>query len=194
MMDGFSILHGLPRGHVSRRGALPRVRVLVRLAPCCESRGSEVASLDWDAVAAGQGCAFDAPRADHTESWDLVARLPASSWYLPVNQWYRGHGIVVFDLRHATRLDALTGEEWLAYAADVQRVVRVTGEVCRPDHFNVESLGNVMPHLHWHVVPRYKHDGRWGQPIWAPDASAQPERRLPPDERARLLEALRAAL
>lgn len=153
-----------------------------------------MASQDWDVVAAGQGCSFDAPRADDTSNWSLVARLAASSWYLPTNQWYRGHGILVFDPRHATRLDQLTPEEWLAYAADLQRVVRVTGEVCRPDHFNVESLGNVMPHLHWHVVPRYKNDGRWGRPIWVSDVSAQPERLLAADDRARLLEELRAAL
>jgi diadenosine tetraphosphate (Ap4A) HIT family hydrolase len=153
-----------------------------------------VASLGWDALAAGQGCMFDAPRADRTEHWDLVVRLTVSSWYLPANQWYRGHGVVVFDLRHATRLDQLEPDEWLAYAADLRRVVQAVGRVCRPDHFNVESLGNVMPHLHWHVVPRYKSDGRWGQPIWAPDVSAQPERRLTPEDRAQLLEALRAAL
>lgn len=150
--------------------------------------------LGWDALAAGKGCTFDAPRGDHTEHWDLVARLAASSWYLLSNQWYRGHGVVVFDPRHATRLDELEPQEWLAYAADVRRVVRAVGAVCRPDHFNVESLGNVMPHLHWHVVPRYKNDGRWGQPIWAPDVNAQPERRLAPEDRAQLLMALRAAL
>jgi diadenosine tetraphosphate (Ap4A) HIT family hydrolase len=149
---------------------------------------------DWDEVAAGQGCAFDAPRADHTAHWDLVTRLAVSSWYLPANQMYRGHGILVFDPRHATRLDQLTAEEWRNYAADLQRIVRAIGRVCEPDHFNVESLGNVMPHLHWHVIPRYKNDGRWGQPIWAPDVSAQPERRLEPDDRAGLLAALRAAL
>jgi diadenosine tetraphosphate (Ap4A) HIT family hydrolase len=33
-----------------------------------------------------------------------------------------------------------------------------------PDHMNVESLGNVMPHLHWHIFPRCKNDGRWGAP------------------------------
>ena len=65
---------------------------------------------------------------------------------------------------------------------------------CKPDHMNVESLGNVSPHLHWHVIPRYKRDGRWGQPIWAPDVRAQPERKLADDERARLMTALRAAL
>jgi diadenosine tetraphosphate (Ap4A) HIT family hydrolase len=51
-----------------------------------------------------------------------------------------------------------------------------------------------MPHLHWHVVPRYKNDGRWGAPIWAADLARQPERRLPADDRAALLQALRDAL
>jgi diadenosine tetraphosphate (Ap4A) HIT family hydrolase len=149
---------------------------------------------DWDQLAAGQDCAFDAPRAAHTSEWDEIAKLDASTWYLPVNQSYRGHGILVFDLRHATRLDQLSGTEWLAYAADLQRVVRATVQVCRPDHVNVESLGNLMPHLHWHVIPRYKDDPRWGAPIWAAGLQRQPERHLADDERADLLAALRAAV
>jgi diadenosine tetraphosphate (Ap4A) HIT family hydrolase len=148
----------------------------------------------WDQLKAGHACTFDAPRPDHTPHWDLVARLAASSWYLPQNQTYRGHGVLVFDPRHATRLDELTAAEWQAYAADLHRVAAAIVGVCTPDHLNVESLGNVMPHLHWHVVPRYKNDGRWGQPIWAPDVHSQPERRLATDERESLLAALRAAL
>ncbi len=31
---------------------------------------------------------------------------------------------------------------------------------------NYELLGNTNPSLHWHVIPRYKDDPRWGQPIW----------------------------
>ena len=76
----------------------------------------------------------------------------------------------------------------------MHRVVSAIVAVCKPGHFNVESLGNLVPHLHWHVVPRYKNDGRWGQPIWAPDVGAQPEKRLAPDDRAELLAALRGAL
>ena len=149
---------------------------------------------DWDKLAAGQSCTFDAPRAANTAHWDLVAAMTVSTWYLPHNQMYRGHGVLVFDPRHATRLDQLTSAEWQAYATDLQRVVQAIVGVCKPDHLNVESLGNVMPHLHWHVIPRYKNDGRWGQPIWAPDVNAQPERRLAADDRATLLAALRAAL
>ena len=148
----------------------------------------------WDDMQAGRGCVLDVPRADNTGHWDLVARLASSSWYLPHNQMYRGHGVLVFDPRHATRLDELTSSEWLAYAADLHRVTTAIVRVCKPDHLNVESLGNVMPHLHWHVVPRYRDDGRWGQPIWAQSLEAQPERRLADGDRAALLAALRATL
>lgn len=151
-------------------------------------------SQTWDALATGDGCAFCAPRADDSEHWNLVAKLAASSWYLPHNQMYRGHGVLVFDARHVTRIDQLSVAEWQEYSADLHRVTRVTVSVCRPDHLNVESLGNIMPHLHWHVIPRYKNDGRWRQPIWAPDVASQPERRLAEDDRAKLLAALRAAL
>lgn len=36
----------------------------------------------------------------------------------------------------------------------------------KPDHMNYELLGNSVPHLHWHIAPRYKTDPRWGRPIW----------------------------
>lgn len=150
-------------------------------------------SADWDKLAAGQGCAFDAPRADNTAHWDKVASLSVATLYLPHNQMYRGHGVLVFDPRHATRLDELSGEEWVAYAADLHAAVKAIVAVCKPDHINVESLGNVMPHLHWHIVPRYKHDPRWGAPIWS-ESGQQPERRLTSDDRADLRERLRDAL
>lgn len=153
-----------------------------------------MASNDWDTMAAGHGCSFDAPRAGTTAEWDEVAKLSASTWYLPHNQVYRGHGILVFDPRHLTRLDQLTSAEWAAYAADLQRVVQAIVGVCRPDHTNVESLGNVMPHLHWHVIPRYKDDGRWGAPVWAADPAQQPRRQLGAGDRAKLLAALRATV
>jgi diadenosine tetraphosphate (Ap4A) HIT family hydrolase len=153
-----------------------------------------VTAQSWDDMKAGRDCIFDAPRHDNTSHWDLVAKLAASSWYLPHNQTYRGHGVLVFDPHHATRLDELTIAEWQAYAGDLQRVVTCLVAVCKPDHMNVESLGNLVPHLHWHVIPRYRSDGRWGQPIWAQDLSSQPDVRLADDDRSRLLAALRAAL
>jgi diadenosine tetraphosphate (Ap4A) HIT family hydrolase len=148
----------------------------------------------WDELAAGMSCAFDAPRAPHTVHWDAVATLSAATLYLPHNQTYRGHCILVFDPRHVTRLDELAPDEWTALAGDLHRSTRAITATCAPDHFNVASLGNVMPHLHWHLVPRYKGDPRWGAPIWSADLRDELDRRLEPTDRAGLLDALRAAL
>lgn len=36
-----------------------------------------------------------------------------------------------------------------------------------PDKINLASLGNVVPHLHWHLIPRFRDDRHFPQPIWA---------------------------
>jgi diadenosine tetraphosphate (Ap4A) HIT family hydrolase len=40
-------------------------------------------------------------------------------------------------------------------------------EVMQPLKVNVASLGNVVPHLHWHVIPRYADDAHFPAPVWA---------------------------
>ncbi|TSA23354.1 MAG: HIT family protein [Betaproteobacteria bacterium] len=40
-------------------------------------------------------------------------------------------------------------------------------EVCRPDKINLASLGNLVPHLHWHVIPRWQTDRCFPDAIWA---------------------------
>ena len=39
-------------------------------------------------------------------------------------------------------------------------------ETLKPDKINLASLGNMVPHLHWHVIPRFKHDPHFPHPIW----------------------------
>lgn len=46
-------------------------------------------------------------------------------------------------------------------------------EVLAPDKINLASLGNVVAHLHWHVIPRYRDDRHFPKPIWA-DAAERP--------------------
>ncbi len=36
-----------------------------------------------------------------------------------------------------------------------------------PDKVNLASLGNVVPHLHWHVIARFTDDAHFPDPIWA---------------------------
>ena len=51
-------------------------------------------------------------------------------------------------------------------------------EVMQPDKVNVASLGNVVPHLHWHVIPRYADDMQFPGPIWASPQRTPPEEKL----------------
>lgn len=39
-------------------------------------------------------------------------------------------------------------------------------EVMTPDKINLASLGNVVPHLHWHVIPRFADDPHFPNPVW----------------------------
>ncbi|HEY0060851.1 MAG TPA: HIT family protein [Telluria sp.] len=39
-------------------------------------------------------------------------------------------------------------------------------EVLKPGKVNVASLGNVVPHLHWHVIPRFADDAHFPNPVW----------------------------
>lgn len=39
-------------------------------------------------------------------------------------------------------------------------------DALKPDKINLASLGNVVPHLHWHVIPRFAHDKHYPNPIW----------------------------
>jgi diadenosine tetraphosphate (Ap4A) HIT family hydrolase len=36
----------------------------------------------------------------------------------------------------------------------------------QPDKMNLASLGNQVPHLHWHVIPRFRDDPHFPNPVW----------------------------
>jgi diadenosine tetraphosphate (Ap4A) HIT family hydrolase len=40
-------------------------------------------------------------------------------------------------------------------------------ELLKPDKINLASLGNQVPHLHWHVIPRFTDDAHFPDPVWA---------------------------
>ncbi len=137
---------------------------------------------------------MDAPRPASNDHWDLVGQLSVSSLYLTKNQTYRGQCQLIFDSRHVARVDQLSLPEWTSLAADLFTAQQAVTRVVAPDHVNVESLGNVVPHLHWHIIPRYIGDPMWGAPIWRVPLDSMPDTRLPDEERAALLAQLRKAL
>ena len=52
-----------------------------------------------------------------------------------------------------------------------------------PDKINLAALGTQVPHLHWHVIPRYSDDSHYPDPMWAPEKRTGVVRKLAPDFR-----------
>lgn len=135
------------------------------------------------------------PASRAPEGW--IADLAVSRLTLMRDQRFRGYCILRFTAREETVLEALDAGEYAAFMADLRRAGLALRRALRPDHMNYELLGNSDPRLHWHIVPRYRDDPRWGQPIWEgwprAEFSTNP-RPLPPDEARALIAAIRAAL
>ena len=65
-------------------------------------------------------------------------------------------------------------------------------QLMQPDKINLASFGNVVPHLHWHVIPRFRDDRHFPEPVWGATQRAGARRSTPSDEA--LASAIGAAL
>jgi len=68
--------------------------------------------------------------------------------------------------RHLNEMTDLSESERSRLMRAVFAVEQAVREVVQPDKINLASLGNVTPHLHWHVVPRFADDRHFPNPIW----------------------------
>jgi diadenosine tetraphosphate (Ap4A) HIT family hydrolase len=75
--------------------------------------------------------------------------------------------------RHVAEMSDLdaTERDRLMYAVYV--VEQSLRTLMRPAKINLASLGNMVPHLHWHVIPRFHDDRHFPAPIWAAPVRAQ---------------------
>jgi len=86
-------------------------------------------------------------------------------------------------VKEMTDLDAGDQAHLMRVVFAVESALR---ELLGPAKMNLASLGNMVPHLHWHVIPRFIDDPHFPQPIWG-------ARARDPDPRARAVPAERLA-
>jgi len=97
---------------------------------------------------------------------------------------YPGFCRVIWN-QHVSEMTDLSASDREHLMATVYTVEAAIREVMKPDKINLASLGNLTPHLHWHVIPRYRHDKHFPQPIWgAGQRAGKPA--FMPDWQARL--------
>ncbi|MCJ7712471.1 MAG: HIT domain-containing protein [Chloroflexi bacterium] len=87
----------------------------------------------------------------------------------------------------------LTEDEMCGYAGEVRLIARAIEVTYRPAKINYLTLGNSLPHLHTHIVPRYVDDSSPGRPprFMMVDQTRPP---LPAAAYARQLASLGAAI
>ena len=69
--------------------------------------------------------------------------------------------------RHAREMTDLEPAEREGLMAVVYAVESAVRETMQPDKMNLASLGNMTPHVHWHVIPRFRDDRHFPTPVWA---------------------------
>jgi diadenosine tetraphosphate (Ap4A) HIT family hydrolase len=99
---------------------------------------------------------------------------------------------VIWD-RHVKEMTELEPRERERLMRVVFALEQALVEVVAPDKVNLASFGNVVPHLHWHVIPRFRDDPHFPNPVWG-EKLRQGGRPLPPDFAMRLRKALDAQL
>lgn len=95
--------------------------------------------------------------------------------------------------RHVREMSDLSELEQIALMRVVIAVESCLRHLCQPDKINLASLGNVVPHLHWHVIPRWHDDRHFPAPIWGTPQRTSPRMR-PPLPSSRLSDELRHRL
>jgi diadenosine tetraphosphate (Ap4A) HIT family hydrolase len=79
---------------------------------------------------------------------------------------YPGFCRVIWN-EHVKEMTDLPPADRSALMQAVCKVEDAIRDVMSPHKVNLASLGNVVPHLHWHVIPRYEDDAHFPAPVWA---------------------------
>lgn len=68
--------------------------------------------------------------------------------------------------RHIEIISKLTGEEQQEYLLVIKNLDNTLRKSFNPDNINYLMLAMKVPHIHWHVVPRYQHPKEFNRIIW----------------------------
>ena len=96
-----------------------------------------------------------------------LCTLPYSTVYVFRSQTYYGRCVVAFRLRHVNELFELTAEERHGYMDDVARTASAIQRAVGAEKINYAIYGDLMPHVHFHLVPK-----RPGAPDWGGNGAA----------------------
>ena len=125
----------------------------------------------------------------------FIAELPSGYAVLGDSQFFRGYCLLLCR-QPVADLEELDADFRAQFLTDMARLSAAVSQVIKPHKMNLESLGNVVPHLHWHVFPRQLNEATPLQPVWLamPQSADTAQFAFDAARDARLIEELRRAL
>jgi diadenosine tetraphosphate (Ap4A) HIT family hydrolase len=145
---------------------------------------------DWSERLRGKDCPMCAQgRPDEDEHGIRIHAGRYSDAYLQHATWQRGYTVVMWRGRHVAEPTELSDEEAVGYWREVLRVASAVERHYRPVKLNYQLLGNAVPHLHTHLLPRFAQDPAPGRPLPFPEGERP---KLPEDKLRRDALALRS--
>ncbi len=94
-----------------------------------------------------------------------IGDLGLTRAYLFEDQFFAGWTVLIFK-DHKTELFQLTPAERAALMEEISHVGEALSQVFEVKKINSELLGNQVPHMHWHVIPRLQSDPDPLSPVW----------------------------
>lgn len=98
----------------------------------------------------------------------LIAELSETYVLLKSSKLFPGYCLVITK-EHFEQLPELPQARQMKIFADVSKVAEAIYSELKPQRINYECLGNLVSHIHWHVIPRYGNDPLPEGPVWQID-------------------------
>jgi len=95
-----------------------------------------------------------------------IAELEYCYVTLNRDQFFPGY-CFVFTKTHVTELFHLDRVTRQGVMEEVTAVAAALDRILKPSKLNYELLGNMVAHMHWHIVPRFSDGPLWPKPIWS---------------------------
>jgi diadenosine tetraphosphate (Ap4A) HIT family hydrolase len=122
--------------------------------------------LDWNERIAGTNCEMCEGRSPEADHYGIrIYQSILVDAVLQRADIQRGYTLVIWRGRHVVEPFELNDDEAGQYWLDVLRVAKALAQFYKPLKMNYETLGNTVPHLHTHLLPRYEADPAPGQPF-----------------------------
>lgn len=122
--------------------------------------------LDWDKRVTGTNCEMCGERSPEADDYGIrIYQSPMVDAVLQRASIQRGYTLVIWRGRHVVEPFELSNEEVAKYWQEVLKVSKALAHFYKPLKMNYEILGNTVPHLHTHLLPRYEIDPAPGRPF-----------------------------